>query len=495
MIAGAFTHTINNLRANAFPVIAMIPTWRLYSHLPNAKAEPRSNTHLPLRYLMTEKTGASLNGVERLYLDFDSFFASAEQHFNASLRGRPLGVVPLDSPHTSCIAVSREAKARGVRSGSSIADARKIIPDMIFVVARHDVYVRLHKRILNVIDTIVPVEKVRSIDEVVCHLLPNEAQQGSALSDRLKAALAENFSATLSCSIGMAPTELLAKIGAEMNKPDGFCLISKGSIPEQLASIELDDIPGISKGMRVRLAAADVDDFASLWSLAPKQARAIWGSVEGERFWNELHGYHSQRPATKKGMFGHSRMLPRDWRTPDKVEACARQLTLSAARRLRREGFRATRITFALRGGTGSKTSNWSWEGAFPAARDDHSFLKSLAEGFAKARRQVNFSVFSVSIMIHGLEGEGQSTGDLFGGIIDPQSGMESAAAREKREKLSDLLDEMRKKHGSKAVSYGHQEEIPGGFVGAKIAFGRIPDEEDFGGSSGPDEATQFLSY
>ncbi|MBM2343399.1 type VI secretion protein ImpB, partial [Marivita cryptomonadis] len=66
--------------------------------------------------------------VERLYLDFDSFFASAEQHFNAELRGRPLGVVPLDSPHTGCIAVSREAKARGVKSGATIRAARQVIP-------------------------------------------------------------------------------------------------------------------------------------------------------------------------------------------------------------------------------------------------------------------------------------------------------------------------------------------------------------------------------
>ena len=53
---------------------------------------------------------------ERLYLDFDSFFASAEQHFNPALRGRPVGVIALDSAHTGCIAVSREAKGLGVLS-------------------------------------------------------------------------------------------------------------------------------------------------------------------------------------------------------------------------------------------------------------------------------------------------------------------------------------------------------------------------------------------
>jgi DNA polymerase-4 len=444
---------------------------------------------------MTKKVSAPKTGIERLYLDFDSFFASAEQHFNPDLRGRPVGVVPLDSAHTSCIAVSREAKARGVKSGASIAAAREIIPDMIFVIARHDVYVRLHKRILNVIETIVPVAKVRSIDEVVCHLLPNEAQQGRDLSDRLKGALAENFSSTLSCSIGMAPTELLAKIGAELHKPNGFSLIERADLPECLTDLDLSDIPGISKGMRARLTNVGVNDFTSLWALAPKEARAIWGSVEGERFWNELHGHHSERPLTKKSMFGHSRNLPRDWRTPDKVEACARQLALSASRRLRREGYRATRITFSLRGNTGSRDVGWSWESVFSAARDDHTFLRSLAEGFAEARKQVRFSVRAVSVTIHGIEGKGQSTGDLFGGALDPGNSFKSPISREKQEKLSDLMDTMRKTYGAKTVSLGHQEEIPGGYVGAKIAFGRIPDEEDFGEPSGADDATRFLSY
>ena len=312
----------------------------------------------------------TLPSVQRLYLDFDSFFASAEQHFNADLRGRPLGVVPLDSPHTSCIAVSRDAKMRGVKTGASIRMAREVIPDMIFVIARHDAYVRLHKRILDVIGAILPVADVRSIDEVVCHLSPQEAQQGKALADRIKAALAEAFSPALTCSIGMAPTELLAKVGAEMNKPDGFALIDAREMPRYLSHLDLSDLPGISKGIGARLAAAGVQDIDGLWRLAPKQARRIWGNVEGERFWNELHGLHAERLETKKSMYGHSRVLPRDGRTAEKVEACARQLLLSAARRLRRDDLRATELTLGFRGNRDVEAARWSWRMAFPAARD-----------------------------------------------------------------------------------------------------------------------------
>lgn len=429
--------------------------------------------------------------VERLYLDFDSFFASAEQHFNAELRGRPLGVVPLDSPHTSCIAVSREAKARGVKSGATIRAARQVIPDMVFVIARHDAYVRLHKRILAVIGTILPVERVRSIDEVVCHLTPSEAAQGRALADRIKTALAGAFSPALTCSIGMAPTELLAKIGAEMNKPDGFVLIKAEDLPRCLSHLDLRDLPGISKGIGARLAAAGVEDIDALWRLAPKQARKIWGNVEGERFWNELHGIHAERPETKKSMYGHGRVLPRDSRTPDKVEACARQLLLSATRRLRRDNLRATELTLGFRGGWGAEDGRWNWRDTFPAARDDRTFMRALSEGLREARRTLRFSPQAVSVTIHGVVSDAEITGDLFGDTLEMGS---DTASREKWETVSDLMDTLRKSHGAKALSLGVQDEVFGGYVGAKIAFGRIPDEADFSEAATADEDTHFLS-
>ncbi|WP_237062976.1 Y-family DNA polymerase [Loktanella sp. M215] len=450
---------------------------------------------------MTQHSRGQARGIERLYLDFDSFFASAEQHFNPDLRDRPVGVVPLDALHTSCIAVSRQAKALGVKSGTSILKARAIIPDMIFVVARHDVYVRLHNRILDVIATVVPVAHVRSIDEVVCHLLPAEGDAGDALARRIKAALVEAFSDMLTCSIGMAPTELLAKIAAERRKPDGFSLIRAEDLPQALTGIDLGDLPGVSTGMRARLAAAGVRDFTDLWALAPKQARAIWRSVEGERFWNDLHGYHTERPATQKSAFGHSRILPQDWRNPEKVKVCARLLTESAGRRVRRAGVRATKLTLGFRAGgprtpAGRRTDDrqWTWDAAFAPARDDHSFLTALAVGLAEAERHLPFQPRSVSIMLHGLIAEAEMMTDLFGATPGVSGGASGTADRAKWEKVSDLMDGLRAKLGPQALSLGPMAEVPGGYVGAKIAFGRIPDAADFSGPAVADGDTHFVT-
>jgi DNA polymerase-4 len=433
---------------------------------------------------------------ERLYLDFDSFFASAEQHFNPALRGRPVGVIALDSAHTGCIAVSREAKGLGVKANVPARDARLLVPDMIFVVARPDIYVRLHKRILAAIETVLPIQHVRSIDEVVCALLPSEGRECLALARQIKAVLRDEFSPVLTCSIGMAPTELLAKIAAERHKPNGTLVLDPATLPVALADLKLNKLPGVGEGMAKRLAAAGIHDFLALWALAPKQARAIWGNVEGERVLQELHGTHAPRAETRKRMFGHSRVLPKTWRSPDKVEDCARQLLAGAARRLRRTDLRASKLTLSLRGqrlrstrAKDAQAPRWNWEGHFHPARDDRSFGLALARGLSAARAQMPFAPHAVSVMLHGLDADGDLTGDLFDTMSD------DADDRERWEKISDTMDQMRARFGGKALSLGMHDTVPGGYVGGKIAFGRIPEAEDFEDAIGEDGDTHFCTF
>lgn len=447
------------------------------------------------------QTGQSAADAQRLYLDFDSFFASAEQHFNPALRGKPVGVVPLDSPGTGCIAMSREAKVLGVPSGATVLAAREIAPRMIFVVARPDAYVRLHQRILTTIEACVPVAKVRSIDEVVCHLLHSEGLSAETLAQAIKRTLAETFSEVLTCSIGIARTELLAKIAAEMNKPDGFVQLRTDKLPDQINHLQLRDLPGVSEGIETRLNAAGIHSIGALWATERKQARAIWGNVEGERFWNELHGLHVERPPTIKRMFGHSRNLPPDWRTPDKVRECARQLTLSAARRLRRTHQSASKMTVSMRGGNyhrsrsrQDKKLRWSCEIPFAATRNDRALLEALSKGLQRSAAEAGFKPRSVSVMLHGLMAEAEIQCDLFTDLSDADPPRNASDDPSRRDRLSDVMDQLRAKHGPSAVSYGPKVELPGGYLGAKIAFGRIPDMQDFSEVQTEDGATQFYS-
>ncbi|ODN71480.1 Y-family DNA polymerase [Methylobrevis pamukkalensis] len=376
--------------------------------------------------------------IERLYIDFDSFYASAEQHLDPALVGRPVGVIPIESRSTSLIAASREAKRFGVKTHTPLREALRLLPDLVVRVARPDVYVRLHHEIRAVVDSVVPILAVRSIDEMVCALLENEAARGADLARAVKDGLRRAFGPALTASIGLAANERLAKIAAEMEKPDGFVRLDPDTLPGRLLDVPLGDIPGIGERMATRLARAGVTDMPALWALAPKQMRALWGSVEGERLWYELHGYEVIREATETGMFSHGRVLAGDWRTPERQRDCARLLLGKAARRMRRAGFSARRLTLSIKGETGGR---WHGEAPLPDARDDFTLLHALDGLFARAARQTAPArARGVAVSLSDLVASDTREAGLFPGADD--------AARGRRERLADVVDALHARHG-----------------------------------------------
>ncbi len=409
-------------------------------------------------------------GLERLYVDFDPFFASAEQHLQPHLRGRPIGVIPVDSEHIGLIAVSREAKALGLKRGTFVRDARRQCPGLILVTARHEAYVELHRQILEAIETVIPVRAVCSIDEMVCALMPSEWPQGLAIGQRVKDVIAAGIGPTLTCSVGLGPNELLAKIAAEMRKPDGLVAILPDDLPGPLLALDLTDIPGIARGNAARLARAGVGDMAALWRLQPKELRRLWGSVEGERLWMGLHGYTVERPETRRRMFGHGRVLPADWRSLNGAYAAARVLLAKASARMRRAGFAAKALALWL---TDRNSAGWYGEEHFRATCDDPSLLASLSRLFRHAEREEMHRSRSVHVALHDLVPLSDIEDDLFDDAPEAQ-------LKRRMEYLSAIADQLNVSHRKTLLHWGPWVTIPGGYAGAKIAFNRIPDAEDF---------------
>ncbi len=409
-------------------------------------------------------------GLERLYVDFDSFFASAEQHLQPHLRGRPVGVIPVDSEHTGLIAVSREAKAMGLKRGTFVRDARRQCPGLVLITARHERYVDLHHAIIEAVETVLPVKAVCSIDEMVCALLPSEQAEALNVGRRVKNAIATQIGPTLTCSVGLGPNDLLAKIAAEMNKPDGLAALHPQDLPGPLLSLELTDIPGIARGNAARLARAGVTDMAALWRLQPKELRRLWGSVEGERLWMGLHGYTVERPETQRRMFGHGRVLPADWRHLNGAYAAARVLLAKASSRMRRTGFAARALALWL---TDRHSAGWYGEERFLPTWDDPTLLAALNRLFLHAEREDMRHSRSVHITLHDLVPLQDIEEDLFGDTAEAQ-------LKHRMEYLSVIADQLNASHRRTLLHWGPLVHIPGGYAGAKIAFNRIPDAEDF---------------
>lgn len=77
-----------------------------------------------------------------LYIDMNSFFASVEQQLDTTIRGKPVGITAMENEKGCCVAASYEAKAYGVKTGTSVAEARRLCPGIVFRASRHRLYVR-----------------------------------------------------------------------------------------------------------------------------------------------------------------------------------------------------------------------------------------------------------------------------------------------------------------------------------------------------------------
>ena len=408
--------------------------------------------------------------LEYLYLDFDGFFASVEQQARPALRGRPVGVTPFETTDHSCVIVcSKEAKRAGVKNVMPIRQAKAICPELILVPQSPDLYRRAHHALLNEISSVLPIEAVKSIDELTCKLNGRDRYSPEIVSQQIKQRLRDNIGASITCSIGFAANRQLAKMACKVNKPDGVTIWHPKDMPAPLLQQPLEDVPGIGKRMHKRLMKAGIFSMRALWRLDPKHMRKLWGNVTGERLWYALHGYDIHAQPSKRCMYGHSRVLPPDWRSLFHARNCSRLLLVKAARRMRRAGFYAGHMWLSLKG------HNWRWgkQVALYHVHDDQACLKGLDEIWHSALNELEGGrkVKQVGVALYDLAPQNEHQLDLF---------LQADHKRGKWEAIAALTDQLNNKYGRTVISLGSWCPPPGGYAGGKISYTRIPSMEDF---------------
>ena len=286
-----------------------------------------------------------------LFVDLNSYFASVEQEVCPELCGRPVGVVPMMADTTCCIAASYEAKAHGVKTGTIVADAKRMCPGLVLVEARHEIYVDYHHRIVEAVESCLPVTAVLSIDEMACRLMGRERPLLAALElgRKVKATIREKVGSTLRSSVGLATNRYLAKVASDMEKPDGLVALSLDILPEALRQLTLRDLPGIGARTEKRLNGQGIHTMGDLLALDCEKAGELWGSVWGERLWHWLRGEDFDMAETEHlKSLSHQHVLAPEMRTAEKAWAVAHKLLHKAAMRLRSGGLWASGIGLAV---------------------------------------------------------------------------------------------------------------------------------------------------
>ncbi|MEM1107484.1 MAG: type VI secretion protein ImpB [Planctomycetota bacterium] len=415
--------------------------------------------------------------LEWFFLDLNGFFASCEQYDRPELRGRPVGVCPVLAGGGAVIAASYEAKAKGIGMGVRAAEARRLCPGIELVQARPDRYVEIHHSIMTSIEKHVPITKTYSIDEWAIRLLGDERRvdQAVELAQRVKRQIADDHEGMLPCSVGLAPSRLLAKTACELQKPDGLTVLTLDRMPDILAPMSLTDIPGIGSGMHERLRSDDVTTPAELWALSKADCRRIWGSVQGEYFWMGFHGQHAEEVPTRRSSMGHAHILPPQYRNDAGAHGIMTRLLCKAVMRCRRDGYFAHRLTAHVSFTSGHR---WADEIVLPAVHDTPTVLEhferlwrrrpwrdACAAALPGETSRPLWEPKKVSVDLGGLTPAGSTPGHLF-------------AQTERADKLSAVIDRVNRKYKAHALHPGSMTHVVDYRMDDKIAFGRIPEQD-----------------
>ena len=415
--------------------------------------------------------------IERVYMDFDGFFASVEMLADKRLRGRPVGVVPFEgTTRTSIIACSREAKIRGVKNVMPVDEARRLCPDIVLVPQKPDLYRRAHNALLSEIEAVIPIDTAKSIDELTCRLDENARADPEGLARNVKDAIFELVGPWITCSMGFAANRQLAKMACKASKRsdaggygNGVAIWRPEAMPAPLMAVNMEDIPGVGGNMAKRLYRAGIFTTEQLYAIQPKHMRKLWGNVTGERMWYALHGYDIQAPASKRGMFGHGRVLPPDSRTISGASEITRLLLTKAARRMRRENFYASGLWLWL----SIRDGSWMGKRQLPVVNDDQAILSALAELWAEVAKTYprGLTIFRVGVTLYDLSDASERQLDLLNNDDRQRRRWESASM---------AIDRLNTRYAGTVVSVGEWRPPKGGHAGGKISFTRIPSAEDF---------------
>jgi len=248
------------------------------------------------------------------HLDMDAFYASVELLRYPHLRGLPVvigGRQALKSlaetqdgnysqlrEYTGRGVVTTatyEARALGIRSAMALMKAATLAPDAILLPADFEQYRHYSRLFKDAVAAVAPQIEDRGIDEIYIDLteVPGEtATLAQQIKDSVRRATG------LSCSIGIAPNKLLAKVASELDKPEGLTLLSFADVPLRVWPLAVSTLNGIGPKTNARLNAMEIQTIGDLAATAPGILIGAFGERHGRWLSDAAHGRDSSPVVT-----------------------------------------------------------------------------------------------------------------------------------------------------------------------------------------------------
>lgn len=399
-----------------------------------------------------------------MHIDLNSCFATVEQQARVRLRGRPVAVVNRRTEHTMIVTCSYEAKAKGVKLGMRLRDAKRLCPDLIGVESDPAKYRYVYHKLLDIMNDYSAHVTMKSIDEGVIDF----SQAPASIVDRgletigqeIKQRLHDEIGVAMRCNVGIGTNRFLAKTAASLHKPDGLDIITHENLRDVYATLKLTDLTGIAGRNERRLNTVGI--YTPLQFLDADVSvlhDMVFHSINGEQWYQRLRGWEVDDTTTNIQRVGRQYVLEGFNLTFDEILDRLHHLCESVGYRMRKQGMSARGIyvgmrTFTMTGDR--RTSYWHASHVSQTPFFSNETIYSLARQlFVNAPPHIR----DINVHCYLLQREDPAQMSLFADSI----------ARERA--VSNAVDELNARYGEHTI-HAASTTNTGPFVKTKIPFG-----------------------
>jgi DNA polymerase-4 len=284
-----------------------------------------------------------------MHVDMDAFYASVELRRRPELRGT--AVIVGGSPRGVVLSATYEARARGVRSGMSSTEARRLAPRATFVVPDFDSYTAVSKAIVAVFRSVASVVESASIDEAYLDLTGAVRMFGSPkqIGEYVRAVVADEQQIT--CSVGIGPTKFVAKVASRAAKPDGLIEVPPDGVAGFLHPLPVEAMWGVGQATAQKLHRLGIYTVGDLAHTPRGSLRPTFGPHAGGMLSELAWGRDFRRvtPQEPEHSVGSQETFRRDTDDTDTVRRELLRMADRTAHRMRKQQMAGRTVTISVR--------------------------------------------------------------------------------------------------------------------------------------------------
>jgi nucleotidyltransferase/DNA polymerase involved in DNA repair len=284
----------------------------------------------------------------------DAFYASIEQLDDPALRGRPVivGADPRQGRGRGVVAAcSYEARKFGVRSALPISRAWKLCPEGAFVRLRMKRYVEVSQQVMEILRSFTNLVEPLSIDEAFMDITGSVALFGAPVQIARAVKKQIREATGLTASAGAAPNKFLAKIASDLKKPDGLVVVEADGIEAFLRPLPISRLWGVGPKTEERLRELGLLTIGAIRDRKREEIVQALGANLGTHLY-ELALGHDDRPVVpnwEPKSVSNETTFEEDTSDRAVLTQTIRRLAENVGRRLRRESYKARKVTLKLR--------------------------------------------------------------------------------------------------------------------------------------------------